>query len=100
MKNYINLVTKEIFAYESDGSQDSFIQLGLVPITDADLATLRAPTPAQIAQAESDASKRTLATLDSQSLSLMRAYIVAKGDAPAALIAIQAAVVEVMKKVK
>ena len=41
MKNYINNVTKEVFAYESDGSQDAFIKDGLVPISDEDLATLR-----------------------------------------------------------
>jgi hypothetical protein len=41
MKNYINNTTKEVFAYESDGSQDDFIKDGLVPITDADIATLR-----------------------------------------------------------
>jgi hypothetical protein len=43
MKNYINQVTKEIYAYESDGSQDAYIKEGLVPISDADLAILRAP---------------------------------------------------------
>ena len=41
MKHYINNTTKEVFAYESDGSQDDYIQDGLVPITDTDLATLR-----------------------------------------------------------
>ena len=41
MKHYINETTKEVFAYESDGSQDEFFQDGLVPITDADIATLR-----------------------------------------------------------
>jgi len=42
MKNYIDPVTKEVYAYESDGSQDEFIKDGLVPISDADLAALRA----------------------------------------------------------
>ena len=41
MKHYINETTKEIFAYESDGSQDDLIADNLVPITDADIATLR-----------------------------------------------------------
>ena len=41
MKHYINETTKEVFAYESDGSQDDYIKAGLVPITDADLTTLR-----------------------------------------------------------
>ena len=33
-----------IFAYESDGSQDAFIKAGLVPISDEDLAAMIAPT--------------------------------------------------------
>jgi hypothetical protein len=41
MKHYINNTTKEIFAYEADGSQDEYIKSGLVPISDADLETLR-----------------------------------------------------------
>jgi len=41
MKHYINNTTKEVFAYETDGSQDAYIKEGLVPITDADLKTLR-----------------------------------------------------------
>ena len=49
MKHYINTTTKEVFAYESDGSQDSYMKAGLVPISDADLAALRV-TQAQAAQ--------------------------------------------------
>jgi hypothetical protein len=41
MKHYINNTTKEVYAYEADGSQDDYIQDGLVPITDSDLETLR-----------------------------------------------------------
>ena len=41
MKNYINNTTKEVFAYELDGSQDHLISDSLVPITDTDLSTLR-----------------------------------------------------------
>tara|TARA_R110000822_G_scaffold8630_2_gene33895 strand:+ start:824 stop:1108 length:285 start_codon:yes stop_codon:yes gene_type:complete len=41
MKHYINNETKEVFAYEADGSQDEYIKSGLVPITDSDLETLR-----------------------------------------------------------
>jgi len=57
MKHYINNITKEIYAFESDGSQDAFIKDGLVPISDADLATLRAsqvipPTHQQLRAAE------------------------------------------------
>ena len=41
MKHYIDNTTNEIYAYETDGSQDDYIKVGLVPITDADLTTLR-----------------------------------------------------------
>ena len=41
MKHYIDNTTKEIFAYEADGSQDDYIPKDLVSITDADLKTLR-----------------------------------------------------------
>ena len=41
MKHYIDDKTKEIFAYESDGSQDDFIPKGLVSISDVDLEKLR-----------------------------------------------------------
>jgi len=40
MKNYIDK-DNNVFAYESDGSQDAFIKEGLVPIGDEDLAKLR-----------------------------------------------------------
>jgi hypothetical protein len=69
MKNYIDTLTKEIYAYESDGSQDAYIKNGLVPISDTDLAILRAPTlpqavdakRAQLTQAYSTAIQRPVA---------------------------------------
>ena len=48
MKNYIDKSTREIYAYESDGSQDAFIKEGLVPISDEDLAAMIAPTTEQL----------------------------------------------------
>jgi len=48
MKHYKDPETNEIYAYESDGSQDEFIKEGLVPISDEDLAILRAPTTDQL----------------------------------------------------
>ena len=35
----------QIFAFESDGSQDAFIPSGLVPITEAEADALRYPEP-------------------------------------------------------
>jgi hypothetical protein len=46
-----------IFAYESDGSQDAFIKEGLVPISDEDLSILRAPTAGQLLSQLSAARK-------------------------------------------
>jgi hypothetical protein len=48
MKHYKDPETNEIYAYESDGSQDEFIKEGLVPISDEDLSILRAPTAGQL----------------------------------------------------
>ena len=56
--------------------------------------------PTKIGKMESDIAKISLAALDLQSLPFIREYIASKPDAPAALIAIQAAVVEALKKVK
>ena len=42
MKHYINPTTKEVFAYEDDGSQDHIITENFTPISDTDLAALRA----------------------------------------------------------
>jgi len=41
MKHYIDPTTKEVYAYESDGSQDAYIKAGLEPLSDADLAEIR-----------------------------------------------------------
>jgi len=47
MKHYKD-EKNNIFAYESDGSQDAFIEEGLVPISDEDLAAMMAPTTEQL----------------------------------------------------
>ena len=57
MKHYKDPETNEIYAYESDGSQDEFIKEGLVPISDEDLAILRAPTTDQLLQQLTQARK-------------------------------------------
>lgn len=57
MKTYINRSTGELFAYESDGSQDAYIQAGLELLSNEELAAIRAaqeaaaaPTPDQVLQ--------------------------------------------------
>jgi hypothetical protein len=57
MKHYKDSETNEIYAYESDGSQDEFIKEGLVPISDEDLAILRAPTTDQLLRQLTQARK-------------------------------------------
>jgi len=57
MKHYIDKETNEVYAYESDGSQDDYIKEGLVPISDEDLAILRAPTTDQLLQQLTQARK-------------------------------------------
>jgi hypothetical protein len=42
MKHYKNPITNELYAYESDGSQDEFIQEGLVEITDSEVTVINA----------------------------------------------------------
>lgn len=46
MKHYKHPITSELFAYESDGSQDEFIAPGLVEITQAEADALRYQPPA------------------------------------------------------
>ena len=57
MKHYIDKETNEVYAYESDGSQDAFIKKGLVAVSDEELATLRAPTTDQLLQQLTQARK-------------------------------------------
>ena len=47
MKHYKD-ESNNLYAYESDGSQDAFIKDGLVPISDEDLAAMIAPTTEQL----------------------------------------------------
>jgi hypothetical protein len=49
MKNYIDTVTKEIYAYESDGSQDAYIPSNLTAITQAEADAILNP-PKTIAE--------------------------------------------------
>ncbi|WP_256346737.1 tail fiber assembly protein [Pseudomonas gingeri] len=58
MKFFIDRANGEVFAFESDGSQDSFIRNDLEPLGSDELAAIRAaqeaagaPTPEQILQA-------------------------------------------------
>lgn len=54
MKYFIQRENNEVFAYESDGSQDAYIKPGLEPLSDEEYAEIRAaleagpaPTPEQ-----------------------------------------------------
>jgi len=42
MKHYKDPITNEIYAYESDGSQDAIIKKGLVDVTDVEIAAIHA----------------------------------------------------------
>ena len=57
MKHYIDKVTKEVFAYESDGSQDKIIKKRLVLISGAALADAIGPTAGQLLLQLSSARK-------------------------------------------
>jgi hypothetical protein len=58
LKHFIDLITKEVFAYELDGSQDHLIRSDLVPINDADLANLKAQKQSEAFDALSYDKKR------------------------------------------
>ena len=58
------------------------------------------PTPVQVEAAASNAAKAELASLDLQSIRLMREYIAARADAPAALKMQEAQAVMARTKVK
>ena len=64
MKHYKNQITNEVYAYAADGSQDAYIKPGLVPISDAELAVLRAPTVKQAKEASIAAIKGRIVALE------------------------------------
>ena len=64
MKHYKNPLTAEIYAYAADGSQDAYIKPELIPISDAQLAVLRAPTLEQVKEASIAAIKDRIAALE------------------------------------
>ena len=64
MKHYINKQTNEIYAYAADGSQDAYIKPELIPISDAELAVLRAPTLEQVKEAAIATIKGRIAALE------------------------------------
>ena len=89
-----------IYAYESDGSQDAFIQKGLVAITNAEADALRAPTAAQTKQAERNQARADLEVLDRASIRDIREYIAAKVDAPILLKERELAAIVLREKMK
>jgi len=64
VKHFIDEATSEVYAYAADGSQDAYIKPGLVPISDAELAVLRAPTPAEILAAANAAILAQIAQIE------------------------------------
>ena len=60
MKHYKDPNTNEIYAYESDGSQDDYIKPELVPITDEEADEIRAANTKSIFDALSYAEKRRI----------------------------------------
>jgi len=86
MKHYINKQTNEIYAYAADGSQDAYIKPELIPISDAELAALLAPTAEQMKEAAISAIKGRIASLDqSQSRAVREVLLGGTTDRLAAL---------------
>jgi len=63
MKHYKD-AQNNIYAYESDGSQDAYIKDGLVPISDADLVILRTPTTTELQSQANAKAQAYLASTD------------------------------------
>jgi hypothetical protein len=76
MKHYKDPATGQVYGYAADGSQDSFIQLNLVPIDDAEAEILRQAWSEKLYPAKTYAEKRAEAYPD------FRDYLdgVVKGD--------------------
>jgi len=86
MKHYINKQTNEIYAYAADGSQDAYIKPELIPISDAELAALLAPTAEQMKEAAISAIKGRIASLEqSQSRAVREVLLGGTTDRLAAL---------------
>jgi len=86
MKHYINKQTNEIYAYAADGSQDAYIKPELIPISDAELAALRAPTAEQVKEASITAIKGRIVALEqSQSRAVREVLLGGTTDRLAAL---------------
>ena len=88
-----------IFAYDDEINQ-LLIKQGLIAITEAEADALRAPSAAQIKQAERNQALADLEALDRASVRDMREYIAAKVDAPAALKARELAAIALREKIK
>lgn len=83
MRYYIDS-KKEIFAFESDGSQDRLITADMQPITDAEMEEMRKPTQEQLdAKRVSEIDSR-LRQIDVESDRPLRAIEVARarGETP------------------
>ena len=74
MKYYKNS-ENQVYAFESDGSQDAFIPSGLVPITEAEADALRypEPSPEEQKQLRIEEIKSRLLEIDLESVRPLRA---------------------------
>ena len=68
-------INNQVYAYESDGSQDKFIRHDLIAITDVEADDLRKPPPPTKEQINADTFAR-LALIDLKSIRALR-----EGDA-------------------
>ena len=61
---YFKDVNDNVYAYESDGSQDAYIKVGLVPIDNAEVVILTAPPPPTHRESRDSAVDNILVTVD------------------------------------
>jgi hypothetical protein len=81
---YYKDADNQVYAYESDGSQDEYIPPDLVPITEEEADALRfhPPTPEELAEQRRSEILARLAAIDAASVRPLRA--IAQGeDVPA-----------------
>lgn len=61
---YFKNINNDVYAYESDGSQDAFIKPNIIPITEQEKDILLAPTPQQLLEIQINQAKAYLQETD------------------------------------